>query len=273
MLVDYSTTLSDHFPIICSISSLESTDTESSHLPFKLNISHLKNKVCVSALVGIWNSIPKPHEGESWVSWWISAIEQCVEFLHSFGRRIAWKHKRCEKSLQGQLKLARTKLNLHPHDELLQKHIAVIEAQLRKLDHYRGQGAKIRAKIQWIKEGNKGSKYFFNYLNYKHKNEKIEAIKDETGYHTSQAEIINLFHNFYERLFREDTKWTDIQHTLEDSVKEFIPNMIDPGYSKFLDRLLSLEEIEHALFSMKPYKSPGFDGLPAEFYQTMWEHI
>lgn len=67
--------------------------------------------------------------------------------------------------------------------------------------------------------------------------------------------------------------WIDIQHALEDSVQEFIPNMIDPGYSKYLDRVLSLEEIERALFSMKPNKSPGFDGLPIKFYQTMWKHI
>lgn len=49
--------------------------------------------------------------------------------------------------------------------------------------------------------------------------------------------------------------------------------MIDLGCSKFLDLILSLEEINGALFSMKPYKSPGFDGLPVEFYQVMWNHI
>ena len=56
-------------------------------------------------------------------------------------------------------------------------------------------------------------------------------------------------------------------------VKDYIPQKIDPGYSLYLDRILSLEDIERAVFCMKPYKSPGVDGLPAEFYQIMWNYI
>ena len=80
-------------------------------------------------------------------------------------------------------------LNSNPYNENIQNSIVVIEAQLRKLDIYKGQGAKIRAHLHWIKEGNKGSKLFFQYLNYKHKKDKIGAISDEFGTHTNLANI------------------------------------------------------------------------------------
>ena len=34
--------------------------------------------------------------------------------------------------------------------------------------------------------------------------------------------------------------------------------------------MVTLEEIKEALWSMKPYKSPGPDGLHAGFYQRFW---
>lgn len=62
-----------------------------SELLYKLNVSHLKNSSYVGALVGLWNSFPKPNEGESYRLWWHKAISKCFEFLRAFGKIIAWK--------------------------------------------------------------------------------------------------------------------------------------------------------------------------------------
>lgn len=64
VLADYSTTLSDHFPIICSLSTTQKPRS-SSQLPYKLNTYHLKNVDYVATLTGMWNSLPKPKEGDS----------------------------------------------------------------------------------------------------------------------------------------------------------------------------------------------------------------
>lgn len=89
MKVDYSTTLSDHFPIICVIGR-ENTKKVDSQLPYKLNSSHRKTPSRVCALVGIWNSIPKLEEEDSYREWWQAAITQCADFLCSFGERLVW---------------------------------------------------------------------------------------------------------------------------------------------------------------------------------------
>lgn len=150
----------------------------------------------------------------------------------------------------------------------------MIENQLRKLDVYKGQGAKIRARLHWYKDGNRSSKYFFNFLNYKHKKEYIGAIQDDSGQiRTKPDDIKTIFHNFYEKLFVEDSHWEDVQLIWEDTIKPYIPQKVNIENSRFLDRLLSIEELERVVFSMSPHKSPGIDGLSVEFYQAMWPHI
>ena len=38
----------------------------------------------------------------------------------------------------------------------------------------------------------------------------------------------------------------------------------------FIGAMVTLEEIKDALWSMKPYKAPGLDGLHARFFQRFW---
>lgn len=128
--------------------------------------------------MGTWNSLPKL-EGESWIDWWCAAIIQYTNFLHSFGKRIDWQHKHKEIYLWD--RFARDKKFLN--DDLckinIQTSIAAIEAHLRKIDNHKRQVDKVIARLHWLKEGNKGTKYFFSHLNSKHKKERLRAIKDE----------------------------------------------------------------------------------------------
>lgn len=36
---------------------------------------------------------------------------------------------------------------------------------------------------------------------------------------------------------------------------------------------ITLNELKNAIFSMKKGKSPGWDGIPPEFYATFWEEL
>ena len=68
-------------------------------------------------------------------------------FLRCFGKKIAWQHKRKEQSLQGKVACARKLLNNQPSNIHIQSFIAVAEAELRKIENYKGQGAKIRSRL------------------------------------------------------------------------------------------------------------------------------
>ena len=51
------------------------------------------------------------------------------------------------------------------------------------------QGQRIRARMNWLKDGDAGSKYFFNIIRAKHKAEKIENIQVE-GSKTNDPKVI-----------------------------------------------------------------------------------
>ena len=50
----------------------------------------------------------------------------------------------------------------------------------------------------------------------------------------------------------------------------FINTALTQQQKDDLDRLISLEELRVALFDANKNKTPGYDGLPYEFYQTFW---
>ena len=62
-----------------------------------------------------------------------------------------------------------------------------------------------------------------------------------------------------------------------DVVKYYLENTIlDSAVSEedkqICDKLLTVDELQVALKSMKRNKAPGPDGLPMEFYVTFWKH-
>lgn len=60
---------------------------------------------------------------------------------------------------------------------------------------------------------------------------------------------------------------------MEDVIKDHIPKKLDTSCSQFLDHTLSIDKLEHVVFSMAANKNPGIDGLSVEFYQIMWKYI
>ena len=78
--------------------------------------------------------------------------------------------------------------------------------------------------------------------------------------------------NFYEDLYQN--KDTSIGQELVDDFKNFSQNLSMPKLSENLQTLceeqLSYQECHNALKSFKNNKSPGNDGLTAEFYNTFW---
>ena len=91
--------------------------------------------------------------------------------------------------------------------------------------------------------------------------------------HSHPVDIQKVFQSFYEKLFREEKHMQDVHLVLEDILEDVIPRKVDLDYGHYIDRNLSIEDLEHVVFSMAHNKSPGIDGLSIEFYQTLWEHI
>ena len=71
-------------------------------------------------------------------------------------------------------------------------------------------------------------------------------------------------HKFYSRLY--DTKHFNKKQT--DENLKYVTNKLDYAQIKELNKPFKEEEIRDVILKLKKDKSPGEDGLTAEFYKT-----
>ena len=76
---------------------------------------------------------------------------------------------------------------------------------------------------------------------------------------------MNACKKFYEELY----KYEEIDERIEREFTECLPQ-VPRNLVEICEDYLHLEEIKKALMSMLNGKSPGSDGLPAEFYKHFW---
>ena len=99
------------------------------------------------------------------------------------------------------------------------------------------------------------------------------TVKDENNnIFVNQQKILEQIYSFYQSLYKEKHNCTQdvtIEHFL-DSIETPNLNEVD---KLSLDEPISKQELYETVLSMKHNKSPGFDGLPVEFYIVLWKDI
>lgn len=130
------------------------------------------------------------------------------------------------------------------------------------------QGIIIRSRATWYEKGEKSSKFFLNL----EKSNKIKStirkvLKDDGNMCTESKEILNEIKNFYASLYAKNI----VDFTSDDTKIFFedIPQLSEDD-QKVCDGKLSNDECFDALHTMKNGKSPGNDGITAQFYKTFW---
>jgi len=123
-----------------------------------------------------------------------------------------------------------------------------------------------RAKENWLKFGDRNTKYFHACASQKKCRNLVKEIVDLDGKRWySQEGIEGAFVRYFQWLYKAE------------SVAEIGPciNSITPKVSPEMNQSLlapvTMEEIQTALNQMDPLKAPGPDGFPACFFQQNWE--
>ena len=98
----------------------------------------------------------------------------------------------------------------------------------------------------------------------------MQSLRDRNGSVTVDAEkMTNVCRNFYEDLYTA--------FPVDQTEIEFFLDSMDGSLSLeeqlLLEEPVTLSEIKKALFDMEAGKTPGLDGLPAEFYRTFFSEI
>ena len=144
--------------------------------------------------------------------------------------------------------------------------------ELENIIEYKTKGAIIRSKARWYNEGEKNNKYFLNLENRHCKRKTIMQIKTKDGVNiTNDSDILRECNSFYNELYTSKiTKRTENLEELFFDQEHPKLNQID---KEKCEGLLTEKECLEAVKSMELGKSPGTDGLPAEFYKVFWKDI
>ena len=172
--------------------------------------------------------------------------------------------------LQGELDNKTTGDILFSH---LEEQLNDSRHELEKIIEFRTKGAVLRSKTRWYNEGEKNTKYFLNLEKRHFKQGTISQIKtNDHEFVTSDKKILTECVSFYKDLYSSKSM------TYEQNDATFFPkredeNTIQEQELIVCEGALTEKECLEALKDMGTEKTPGTDGLPAEFYKVFWRNI
>ena len=98
----------------------------------------------------------------------------------------------------------------------------------------------------------------------------IYKLQNSTGITEKQQEILNTAKNFYQNLYKSQNIKIN---KIDEYLNTFIPEKLNDLQKHLLSTFISTDEIKLAINNMNINKSPGEDGLTAEFYKTFQDKL
>ena len=150
-----------------------------------------------------------------------------------------------------------------------------VKLQLDNLERERARGVIIRSKAQWVEEGEKNTSYFLRLEKHNYCNKLITKLKVGENLITDPIQILDEGQNFYQNLYSEnvghdESHMREIGNTFTNT--DSVPK-ISAIQQEHSERLMTENDLLKSLKAFKNGKTPGTDGLNAEFYKFFWHDI
>ena len=158
-------------------------------------------------------------------------------------------------------------------NEQIHENLVTRQAELKSyIDNYydkKAKGIQIRARANWVQKGERSTRYFLGLENKRQSSNVIRTLQDNDGnLLESDHDILSEMTDYYKNLYSEKQIDDESIHNYLQSA--YMTNILNDTDSKFCDSKIKLSELRNAVESLKLNKSPGLDGLTAEFYQKFW---
>ncbi|GJZ46414.1 RNA-directed DNA polymerase, eukaryota, reverse transcriptase zinc-binding domain protein [Tanacetum coccineum] len=123
-----------------------------------------------------------------------------------------------------------------------------------------------KAKIQWLKEGDKNTAFFHNMIKARRNESRVESIKDEYGKVYEGSNVAEKFVLHFKKFLGESMPVKNIEEDL------FINKINDEDVVKMTEEVTN-DEIKSAIFDIDSNKASGPDGFSSEFFKKAWEVV
>ncbi|XP_071698715.1 uncharacterized protein [Rutidosis leptorrhynchoides] len=170
--------------------------------------------------------------------------------------------------LKEKLVECQTAVEKSPHDPVLRKDASdiLVLYELAKKDE--STVLKQKAKIKWLSEGDRNTKFFHSILKGRKQKSRIDNVCDEHGNNYTGTQVGEQFVNHFRDFLGNSSqcmhidKLGDIFHTRLNDVEAL--DMVCP---------ISDEEIKRAMFDIDEDKAAGPDGYTSCFFKKAWSII
>ena len=177
-----------------------------------------------------------------------------------------------EYDLEKQIKTIQNLLGEN-HNAILEEILHELMTELEELREVYMKGLLLRAKANWVENGEKPTKYFLNLEKRNYVNKNItKLISQQDQILSNQQEILIEVKNYFSNLY-ENKDVNFEEEELDSLLLDInIPKLSEDTRER-LEAPLLLEELSYALKNMKNDKSPGPDGYTSEFYKFFWKDL
>ena len=180
------------------------------------------------------------------------------------------KLKNKEKKSQIQVLEQKIKI-LHQQGDYNSDKILNYEKELTELYSNKASGAQIRSRINYTEMGEKNTAFFLNLEKSRQTRKNLNKVIVNNKTITNIHEILKEEVLFYETLYSSENLGTnDINNYILQSKNR---TKLNESEANSCEGIFTIEECEQAVKQLKQNKSPGLDGISAEFYQTFWPII
>ena len=127
-----------------------------------------------------------------------------------------------------------------------------------------------RSRMQWLSEGEKPTSYFCKLESKQFTEKTIRKLQINNGaILTDQKQIMAKVEKFYGNLFKKKANITEKSYVYDKISQAILLHTYKPE----LGDLISNQELGQVLKKMKNNKSPGIDGISADFIKVFWHEL
>ncbi|CAL8169219.1 unnamed protein product [Prunus armeniaca] len=124
-----------------------------------------------------------------------------------------------------------------------------------------------RAKVAWLRDGDRNTIFFHQRANMRKQRNSIHGLTDRNGvWREDGAAVQEIVVDYFTHLFTANGRRREdiLLNTVEPCVTQAMNDSLLASFTE--------QEVKHAVFQMYPTKAPGPDGMPPVFFQKYW-HI
>nr|CCA66036.1 hypothetical protein [Beta vulgaris subsp. vulgaris] len=147
-------------------------------------------------------------------------------------------------------------------------HMRALDARMDELEKREEVYWHQRSRQDWIKSGDKNTKFFHQKASHREQRNNVRRIRNEAGeWFEDEDDVTECFAHYFENLFQSGNNCE------MDPILNIVKPQITDELGTQLDAPFRREEVSAALAQMHPNKAPGPDGMNALFYQHFWDTI